>query len=239
MGVSWEDSGLSGMENSLDHTSRLLALIVHELRAPAGVVSGYLRMLTKSRAMERSSPDLQMVEDASKTCARILRLVQEIDDLSNLDDPAHAPALERVPLFVLCEEVVRESAGHGDAVSFECADGERASLVQGGPADLKRAVAALLAFTVREHGKLAVQVTGFLTGDGADQSVVIAFCRKDGGSVRSDVLTSQSTEFNRWRGGMGLVVPLACRIVEFHGGRVWSLPGTPAACALKLPLASA
>jgi K+-sensing histidine kinase KdpD len=227
------------MDNSLDRTSRLLALIVHELRAPAGVVSGYLRMLTKSRTMERSSPDLQMVEDASKTCARILRVVQEIDDLSNLADPGRVPSLETVSLFALCEEVVHDAAGNGDAVSFECADGERSAIVQGEAAGLKRAVASLLAFTVREHGKIAIHVTGFISRDGAGQSAVIAFDKRDGGSARGDVLTAQSTEFDRWRGGMGLVVPLACRIVECYGGRVWSVPGTPAACAFKLPLASA
>jgi len=39
------------MDRSSDQTNRLLALIVHELRAPAGVVSGYLRMVARSQAL--------------------------------------------------------------------------------------------------------------------------------------------------------------------------------------------
>lgn len=227
------------MDSPADQTNRLLALIVHELRAPAGVVSGYLRMLAKSRTVERSAPDRQMIDDASKTCARVLRVVQEIDDLSNLDDPESFRSLGTLPVFALCEEVVREAATNGDAVSFECADQDRSTLVRGEPARLKRAIAGLLAFTVREHGKVAVHVNGFTTRvDGSEPGVVVAFCRQDGGSAR-DVLAAQSMEFDRWRGGMGLAVPLACRIVEFHGGRVWSVGATPASCALKLPLASA
>ena len=110
------------MDSPADQTNRLLALIVHELRAPAGVVSGYLRMLAKSRTVERSAPDRQMIDDASKTCARVLRVVQEIDDLSNLDDPESFRSLGTLPVFALCEEVVREAATNGDAVSFECAE---------------------------------------------------------------------------------------------------------------------
>jgi signal transduction histidine kinase len=227
------------MDSPADQTNRLLALIVHELRAPAGVVSGYLRMLAKSRVLDRSAPDRQMIEDASKTCARVLRVVQEIDDLSNLDDPESFRSLGTLPFFTLCEEVVHEAAANGDAVSFACGDQDRSTLVRGEPARLKRAIAGLLAFTVREHGKVAVHVNGFTTSvNGSEPAVVVAFSRQDGGAAR-DVLATQSMEFDRWRGGMGLVVPLACRIVEFHGGRVWSIGTTPASCAIRLPLATA
>ena len=227
------------MNRSLDQTDRLLALIVHELRAPAGVVSGYLRMLARSRALERSSPDRQMIDDASKTCARVLRVVQEIDDLCNLDDPEYFRSLDSVPLFALSDEVVREAVANGDAVSFECAESERSMLVRGEASRIKRSLAALLAFTIREHGKLPVRVTGFTDRRRPDESAVLSFSGRDGGLTPSAVLESQSTELDRWRGGMGLLVPLACRIVEVHGGRVWSVPATPLACALKIPLTSA
>jgi K+-sensing histidine kinase KdpD len=224
------------MDRPLDQTDRLLGLIVHELRAPAGVVSGYLRMLARSRALEASSPDRQMIDDASKTCAKLLRVVQEIDDLCNLDDPDSARSVDAVPFFVLSDEVVREAVANGVAVSFECLESERSTPVRGDAARIKRSLAALLAFTVREHGKLPVRVTGFTDRSGADVSAVLVFSGRDGRPSRGDVLTSQSTEFDRWRGGMGLQVPLACRIVETHGGCVWSVPATPLACALKIPV---
>lgn len=224
------------MDRQPDQTNRLLALIVHELRAPAGVVSGYLRMLTRSRALEPSSPDRQMIDDASKTCAKLLRVVQEIDDLCNLDDSDSFRSLDSVPLFMLSDEVVREAVANGEAVSFECPQSERSTRVRGEAARIKLSLAALLALTVREHGKLPVRVTGFTDRKGAEASAVVAFSGRDGSPTSEDVLQSQSAEFDRWRGGMGLVVPLACRIVEVHGGRVWSVPATPPACALKIPL---
>ena len=194
-------------------------------------------MLARSRALERSSPDRQMIDDAAKTCARLLRVVQEIDDLCNLDDPDYLRSLDSVPLFALSDEVVREAVANGDAVSFECAESERSAVVRGEPGRIKRSLAALLAFTVREHGKLPVRVTGFTDGSRADGCAVVSFSGRDGALTPSAVLESESTELDRWRGGMGLLVPLACRIVEVHGGRVWSVPATSLACALKLPLA--
>jgi signal transduction histidine kinase len=227
------------MDRPPDQTNRLLALIVHELRAPAGVVSGYLRMVARSRALERSSPDRQMIDDAAKTCARLLRVVQEIDDLCNLDDPDYSRSLDSVPLFALSDEVVREAVANGEAVSFECPESERSVIVRGEPGRIKRSLAALLAFTVREHGKLPVHVTAFTDRSRPEGSAVVSFSGKDGGLTPGTVLESQSSELDRWRGGMGLLVPLACRIVEVHGGRVWSVPATPLACALKIPLAPA
>jgi K+-sensing histidine kinase KdpD len=227
------------MDRSSDQANRLLALIVHELRAPAGVVSGYLRMLARSRALERSSPDRQMIDDAAKTCGRLLRVVQEIDDLCNLDDPDYSRSLESVPLFAISDEVVSEAIANGEAVSFECAEAERSVRIRGEAARIKRSLAALLAFTVREHGKLPVRVVGFTDRSGPDGSAVLFFSGRDGGITPTAVLESQSSELDRWRGGMGLLVPLACRIVEVHGGRVWSVPATPLACALKIPLSSA
>jgi signal transduction histidine kinase len=43
--------------------------------------------------------------------------------------------------------------------------------------------------------------------------------------------------FDRWRGGTGLSLPIACRIIEAHRGALWALPGgSRGACALALPL---
>ena len=52
----------------------------------------------------------------------------------------------------------------------------------------------------------------------------------------ADVLKHQQAPFDRWRGGMGLSLPIAHRIVQAHRGVLWALPGSRATCALSLPL---
>ncbi len=62
----------------------------------------------------------------------------------------------------------------------------------------------------------------------------------DPGAISAaDVLKHQQTPFDQWRGGMGLALPIAHRIVEVHRGTLWAMPGSRATCALSLPLASA
>jgi signal transduction histidine kinase len=42
--------------------------------------------------------------------------------------------------------------------------------------------------------------------------------------------------FDEWRGGSGLILPVARRIIEAHGGRIWGAPGARKAGArIQLP----
>ena len=46
--------------------------------------------------------------------------------------------------------------------------------------------------------------------------------------------------FDEWRGGMGLALPVARRVIEALGGAIWSVGDRPrTGAALRLPLATA
>ena len=82
----------------------LLSLAVHEFRTPASVVGGYLRMLQRD-GESLTDRQRKMVDEAEKSCARIVALISELSDVAKLD--AGLITLNRQPLdvFALLSDV--------------------------------------------------------------------------------------------------------------------------------------
>lgn len=221
-----------------DH--ELIALIVHELRSPAVVISGYLRLLLTRNAQHLPAPERKMIEEASRSCARLLHMMEELGDLARLEASDALRSLSRVQIFLLCDEVVRMIApADGSAVTFLCADVDRPSIVEGDAGRLKQALGAFVAVTRRECGSGPLEAFGFVSRKHVAPHAVIAFGRSGLADRGDDIVSHQEVPFDRWRGGTGMSLPIACRIVEAHGGRIWSLPNDPhAACAFSLPVAA-
>jgi signal transduction histidine kinase len=213
---------------------RLLSLLAHEMRSPGAVVAGYLRMLKGPSTSEMPEREQKMIEEANRSCARLLHVVQELADFGELSSNGE---LTRTPLqiFTLCDEVVQTAAEAGSDVSFVVDDEQREAVVQGHELRLKQAIAALIASLVRERGNMPVEARAFVQRD-ASPLAVVTFGEPGGVECVADVLKHQQMTFDRWRGGMGLSLPIAHRIVEAHQGSLWALPGSRATCALALPL---
>lgn len=224
------------MRDTAQDERELLLLIAHELRSPASVVAGYLRLLLKeeSGTSERAR---QMTEAADRSCARVLALVRELGELASLSGSNGAVAYPGVPLFSLCAEIVAESAAvTGTASTFSCAPEDRETLVSGEAARLKQVLTSLVYATQRERGTKPLCLYGFVSREPGTPEAVVAF-GDPGGLDASDVLARREHAFDRWRGGIGLSMPIAFRIVKSCGGELWSLsPHSRAACALSLPV---
>src|SRR5262245_49815449 len=65
--------------------AQLISLAVHEFRTPASVVGGYLRMLERDTDPTLSERQRKMIEEAGRSCARIVALVAELSEISKLD----------------------------------------------------------------------------------------------------------------------------------------------------------
>ncbi len=217
--------------------ARVLSLSVHELRTPVTVVAGYLRMLLKEQGGPVSEKQRKMLEEAERSCARISALLAEMSDLGKLESGDLAVAQQPFDFAALVAELARGMHEGGDrGVRLEMRGDGGPLEVVGDRARLATAVRALLHAALRERG---------------DAGIVVAHCARsdvDGAWAllavgdESDVATLMSAQrasgFDEWRGGMGLALPVARRVVAAHGGTIWSASGERprAGSAMRIPL---
>jgi signal transduction histidine kinase len=203
--------------------AQLLSLAVHEFRTPASVVGGYLRMLQRDTEPPLVDRHRKMVEEAEKSCARIVALVGELSEVSKLDDPLVKLQEEPLDLFAVVHEVAGEPQEAEDrGVRFEARGPASGATLTGDAVRLHRAMSALFRAVLREQASdvLIVAECRF-TQDQATRSALVVIA-PDG---RVDwAAGAAAMPLDEKRGGLGLAVPIARRVIVRHGGRVWSPP---------------
>lgn len=215
-----------------------LGLVAHELRSPASIVSGYLRLL-QQESDGLSPRQRKMVDEAGRACGRMLGLLQEMGELASLEGTDPVPSPRGVQVFAVCDEALKSVQTEDGAVPvFICHESDRATLVDGDAAWLKRAFSALMVATVREHRTDPLECHGFVVGGGESPHAVMAFGPRGFSDDREDLMAHRET-YDRWRGGTGLSLPIACRMIEAHGGGVWSPEGPGSRASVwTLPVAT-
>jgi K+-sensing histidine kinase KdpD len=211
------------------------------MRSPASIVSGYLRLLQQD-SDGLSARQRRMVDESGRACGRMLMLLQEIGEFASLEGAALVPSPTAVQVFDVCGDALKSLSAEGEnglTPVFTGHESGRSATVEGNAAWLKRAFAALMAATAREHRLEALECHGFI-GDGDECPRAVMAFGPCGIFSSQDNLIAHRDTFDRWRGGTGLSVPIACRIIELHGGTVWSPPGADSRAAVwALPIARA
>jgi len=204
---------------------KLLSLIAHELRSPLSVVTGYLSMLLNERFGTLSEQQRHLLEEVNKSSGKMSQVLKELSELSQLES-GEAPFNRGTVNFasILSESIARLPALPGRAVTVSLiADG--ALLVHGDAIRLRDAVSAILLALRRE---LVASDALVVRGEARDEDNVATVRIVIGAPARIEELwhlaPSVLAAFHEWRGGNGLGLPKARRIIEAHGGRVWSLP---------------
>lgn len=221
--------------------AQLLSLAVHEFRTPASVLAGYLRMLQRDTRTPLDDRHRQMIEEAEKSSARLVALFGELNEIAKLDDPATALVQESFDLF----SVVRDAAAHardesGSKATVECLGRSAGATIKGDAVRLHAAFSALVRSVLREQtGEAVVVVDCRLQGAGTQRSALVLVSTEDGLEAAASAATAR---FDELRGGLGLALPIARRVIERHGGRISSPPspkgvmGSRAAVAIAMPL---
>ena len=214
----------------------LLHLLGHELRSPAGVMLGYLRMLQEGRFADEADR-LRTYDKMRTALARVSGLGDAVSQLTSWVEPR-----ERAVVAADARELLDRSAAAARSAlerPFESrmsvAPGAVRLRVLDGQA-LEAAVAAVIVATARESGDSPVVVRASVR-EGREPAVEVVVgpqARLDG---ETPPLSEEgAAEFNIARGGMGLSLVLAVAVLEGHAARVWSIGGARALAALRLPV---
>jgi signal transduction histidine kinase len=214
----------------------LISLAVHEFRTPASVVGGYLRMLQKDQEPPMSERQRRMIDEAEKSCARLVAIVSELSDIGKLDGGTITLARQPIDLFSLIQQVadlVQEA--HDRDVHLKLIGPSDGASITGDAPRLKAAFDAVFRAILREKPGPCTVVAERrrVSRDGSPAAILIV---ADDGRVQ-EAYERTAGPFDDGRGGMGLALPLARRVIEGHGGSIWSPAASGAAAHAPDPLA--
>ncbi len=205
---------------------QLLALSAHEFRSPLTVVAGYIRMLLQDRAGPLSDQQRRLARGGGE-------IVRTPVARPRRAQRALAARVGHGPLQSRHGEPARRSSRRSSTPCLSCptapsrsrsiADG--ASSVHGDAVRLRTAFSSILHALRRElvtSDELVVRVE--TQDDDGVPALRIAIGEPSRIARLLHAEPSALVVFDEWRGGNGLSLPNARRIIEAHGGRVWSLP---------------
>lgn len=187
---------------------RTIALLSHELRAPMGVLSGYLKLLAREAALSERQQTL--VRNALAAGDKLHALLADLRELLEIE--AGELRLERrpVPLQTLAADLAAAAPSWPEAPSLEVGPLPNVVL-QVDRTRLVAALAALVRAAARPQGQGAlVHLSGTL-----DDRAAVRLSVSSGERATAEV---PETPLDESRGGLGLALPLARAIVGAHGG---------------------
>jgi len=194
-------------------------------------------MLLKERAGPVSEPQRRLLEEAERSCARLSALLAEVSELSGLEGGTVSFNRSRIDLRSLLRDSIAalpELPDRDVAVELETG-GECA--IDGDAQRLKTALTAVIAALRRElvtSDQLFVQAHGRRHHGHEVSWIAVGDAARMPQLSRAD--DSSLTTFDEWRGGVGLSLAVARRIINAHGGSIWSpVEESKAAAVVVLP----
>jgi phospho-acceptor domain-containing protein len=211
--------------------SSLLHVLAHELRTPAGIAQGYLRLLLDDRLTE-AADRRRAIEQTQKAVARMSELTAESSRLARwLEERRSAPRTS-IDAHALVTRVVSDAGIEPLRAKVDVPPASIAIATVDGDA-LADAIVSLVKVTAREMKNepcaMVVRVTGNHTMDvliGSEQQL-------DALSPGPDAPGAGPLGLER--GGVGLSLVLAAAVLETHGARHWTVAGLRTTVGIRFP----
>jgi K+-sensing histidine kinase KdpD len=202
--------------------SKILSLSVHEFRTPMTVVAGYLRMLLKEKAGPLSDQQRRLLEEAEKACGRLTVLLSEVSELSTLEGGTAAFNKQSTDLNALLPIAIEQLPPLPDRqinIDVQLVDGQ--APLRADPVKLGQALGAIIAALRRElvtSDRLIVRAQRRAAKGSSSYEILVGDDAAVAALAAEDVASGAT--FDEWRGGVGLSLMNARRILNAHGGTV-------------------
>ena len=214
---------MQALRRSDKQKDEFLATLSHELRNPLAPIRNALHILRLAGADEQTRA--RVVDTMERQTANVIRLVDDLLELSRINEGRIELRKERVKLQAVLRSALETSAPLVEAAGHELVvhEPDEPILLHADPVRLIQVIANLLnnAAKYSERGGKVV-----LTARTEDSMAVISV-RDNGIGIPAEMLdrifemfVQVDTSLERTRQGMGIGLTLVKRLVELHGGEV-------------------
>jgi signal transduction histidine kinase len=207
-----------------DPLPRLLSLAVHEIRTPVTVVNGYLTMLLREQGGPLNERQRHMLSEAERSCRNLAVLADQMSEVRKLESREIKFAQVEIDIAALLVELASGMhEGEDRGVRLELRGVDRPIMVSGDRPRLTEALETLMFVTLREHGHPGAVVVhcSTMTHNGAGYAHVALADESLLPHLTGPCINDQ-LKFDEYRGGTGFRLPFARRVIEEHGGTIWS-----------------
>ena len=229
-----------------------VSMASHELRTPLTVINGYISLFTSGDLGDLDKPEManykQVFAQIKKNTERLTNLVEDLLNVSRIEQGRMSLNLERVNLESLVKELVEEMQISATAKhqSLKFTNGMRGfldfpTIVNADYERIKQVLINLIGNAIKytpDGGSITVGIKKY-------SSEVIVTVRDNGPGVPKQLIPRIFEKFQRLEGsyvkdtvGTGLGLYIVREIIKMHGGRVWvdSEVGKGSSFSFSLPL---
>jgi hypothetical protein len=211
--------------------SSLLHVLAHELRTPAGIAQGYLRMLLEDR-LTAAADQRRAIEQTQKAVARVSELTVESSRLARWLEEQHDAPRSSIDAHVLVTRVVSDAGIEPLRAKVDVPPESIAIATVDGDA-LAGALVSLVKVTAREMKNEPCAMVARLSGKRTMDLLIGHEQQLDALSAGPDA--PGAVPLGVERGGVGLSLVLAAAILDTHGARQWIIDGLRTTVGIRFP----
>jgi len=201
--------------------TELFSVLVHDIRTPMTVINGYLDMLLKETFGPLNDRQRHLLSEIRKSYTKVYGILAEGSELTNIERGKATYTRKPADLHTILRTAVEQlpQPDREIRVDLELEDGD--APIQADADRLAKAFRSIIAGLRRE-----VILTDYLVvreqRNGREFQIHIG----DGETVQlfDGVSPDDLPIFNEWRGGVGMTLAVARRILNAHGARILAAP---------------